>query len=150
MFFPVSIFKPRILLEEGLFHCYFQCFTKFFKSYKWSKTLFKVKNEYHVCSNRSTLMLKCTTFFNLNELRNHILRIILVWSLFCLMQVYVGLHFLQFLLENDFFVFLWFLLCFLFWIKCFESRHRNMFWCYVILFSLYKNSPSGYGSHFAH
>ena len=30
---------------------------------------------------------------NLKELRNCILRIILAWSLFCLAQVYVGLHF---------------------------------------------------------
>ena len=36
----------------------------------------------------------------LKELRNRILRIILVWSLFCLMRVYVGLQFLQFLLED--------------------------------------------------
>ena len=68
----------------------------------------------------------------LKELRNCILRIILVWSLFCLMRIYVGLHFLQFLLENYFFVLLCFVLFFLFWIKCSESRHY-VFWCYVIL-----------------
>ena len=32
--------------------------------------------------------------------RNRILRTILVWSLFCLIRFYVGLHFLRFLLEN--------------------------------------------------
>ena len=32
--------------------------------------------------------------------RNRILRTILVWSLFCLIRLYVGLHFLRFLLEN--------------------------------------------------
>ena len=37
---------------------------------------------------------------NLKELRNRILRTILVGSLFCLIRLYVGLHFLQFLLEN--------------------------------------------------
>ena len=31
----------------------------------------------------------------LKELRNHTLGIILVWSLFCLIQVFLGLHFLQ-------------------------------------------------------
>ena len=33
---------------------------------------------------------------NLKEPRNRILRIILVWSLFCLMRIFVVLHFLQF------------------------------------------------------
>ena len=32
--------------------------------------------------------------------RNCNLRFILAWSLFCLMRVYLGLHFLQFLFEN--------------------------------------------------
>ena len=36
----------------------------------------------------------------LKELRNRILHIILVWSLFSLTWVYAGLHFLQFILEN--------------------------------------------------
>ena len=71
---------------------------------------------------------------SLKELRNGILRIIPVWSLFCLIRVYVALHFLQFILENLFFVFLYFLQCFLLWIKSFESRHyKYVFWCYVIL-----------------
>ena len=38
--------------------------------------------------------------FKLKELRNRILRAILAWSLFCLTRLYVGLHFLRFLLEN--------------------------------------------------
>ena len=58
----------------------------------------------------------------LKELRNR--RIIPVWSLLCLIRVDVGLHFLKFILENLFFTFL-----------CF-------FW--VILFSLYKNTPYKY------
>ena len=36
----------------------------------------------------------------LKELRNRIIRSILVWSLFCLIRLYVGMHFLRFLLEN--------------------------------------------------
>ena len=36
----------------------------------------------------------------LKELRNRILRTILTWSLFSLIRFYVGLHFLQFRLEN--------------------------------------------------
>ena len=36
----------------------------------------------------------------LKELRNRILRTILPWSLFSLIRLYVGLHFLQFRLEN--------------------------------------------------
>ena len=36
----------------------------------------------------------------LKELRNRILRTILTWSLFSLIRLYVGLHFLQFRLEN--------------------------------------------------
>ena len=36
----------------------------------------------------------------LKELRNRILRTTLVWSLFSLMRLHVGLHFLQILLEN--------------------------------------------------
>ena len=43
-------------------------------------------------------------FFRTNKIfkgvRNRILRTILVWSLFCLIRLYVGLHFLRFLLEN--------------------------------------------------
>ena len=59
----------------------------------------------------------------------------LVWSLFCLIRLYVGLHFLQFLLENKFFVFL----CFL-WIKALNYKCKS---CCVILicsfvFTLYK------------
>ena len=38
--------------------------------------------------------------YHLKELRNRILRIILVWSLFYLIRVYLGLHFLKFILEN--------------------------------------------------
>ena len=37
---------------------------------------------------------------NLVELRNRILRFILLWSLLCLIRLYVGLNFLWFLLEN--------------------------------------------------
>ena len=58
----------------------------------------------------------------LKELLNCTLRIILVWSLFCLIRVYVGLHFLQFFSKTSFLFFLCFL-CFLFWVKCFEARH---------------------------
>ena len=36
----------------------------------------------------------------LKELQNRILRTILTWSLFSLIRLYVGLHFLQFRLEN--------------------------------------------------
>ena len=36
----------------------------------------------------------------LKELRNPILRTILAWPLFSLIRLYVGLYFLQFLLEN--------------------------------------------------
>ena len=36
----------------------------------------------------------------LKELRNRILCTFLVWLLFCLIQLYVGLYFLSFLLEN--------------------------------------------------
>ena len=36
----------------------------------------------------------------LKELRNRILRTIPTWSLFSLIRLYVGLHFLQFRLEN--------------------------------------------------
>ena len=36
----------------------------------------------------------------LKELRNRIIRNILVWSLLCLIRLYAGLHFLRFLLEN--------------------------------------------------
>ena len=56
----------------------------------------------------------------LKELRNRVLLNILVWSLFCLIRVSVGLHFLQFHLENWFFVFL----CFVF-LFCFESNVLN-------------------------
>ena len=47
---------------------------------------------------KSTLFLK--------ELQNCILRIIRIWSLFCSIWIYASLHFLLFLLENYFFVFL--------------------------------------------
>ena len=62
--------------------------------------------------------------------------LILVLSLFCIIWFYVGLHFLQFLLENKFFVFL----CFLS-IKTLKYAPS----CYVILLcnfvlTLYKNS----------
>ena len=46
----------------------------------------------------------------LKELRNRILSTILVWSLFCLIRLYVGLNLLRFLLENQSFVYF---LCFL-------------------------------------
>ena len=36
----------------------------------------------------------------LKKLQNCILCTILAWSLFCLIQLYVGLYFLRFLLEN--------------------------------------------------
>ena len=38
----------------------------------------------------------------LKELRNCILRTVLVWPLFCLIQVYVGLYFLQFFWKTSF------------------------------------------------
>ena len=44
--------------------------------------------------------LQTVYFLRLKELRNRILRAIHVWSLFCLIQLYVGLYFLRFLLEN--------------------------------------------------
>ena len=44
------------------------------------------------------------------ELRNFILRIICLWSLFCSIQVYASQHFLPILLEASFFVYQ----CFLF------------------------------------
>ena len=73
---------------------------------------------------------------HLKELRNRILHTILVWSLFSLMWLYVGLHFLEFLFQTWFFVFL----CFL-WIKTLKYVSS----CYVILIcnfvlTLYKNS----------
>ena len=57
-----------------------------------------------------------------------------------LIRLYVGLQFLQFLLENQFFIFQWFL-CFLFWIKTL----KHVLSCYVIFLrnfglTLYKNS----------
>ena len=66
------------------------------------------------------------------------LRTIIVWSLFCLIWLYVGLHFLRFLFENWFFIFL----CLL-WIKILKYAASS---CYVILIcsfvlTLYKNSP---------
>ena len=39
-------------------------------------------------------------FFTLKEVWNRVLPTILVWSLFCLIRLYVGLRFLQFLLGN--------------------------------------------------
>ena len=45
----------------------------------------------------------------LKELRNRISRIIRLWSLFCSIRVYASLHFLQILLENQFFIILLFL-----------------------------------------
>ena len=53
-------------------------------------------------------LLKHLTPFNffshvLKELRNRITRNVLVWSLFYLILLNVGLHFLRFLLENQFF-----------------------------------------------
>ena len=50
-------------------------------------------------------LLKHLTPFNffshvLKELRNRITRNVLVWSLFYLIRLYVGLHFLRFLSEN--------------------------------------------------
>ena len=85
---------------------------------------------------------------NLKELRNRTLSIILVWSLFFLIRVYVGLHFLQFLLKNQFFVFL----CFWRFVFFCESDvlNQNIKMSYhasefnVILFSLYKNSAYKY------
>ena len=44
--------------------------------------------------------LQTVYFLRLKELRNRILRAIYVWSLFCLIRLYVGLYFLRFLLEN--------------------------------------------------
>ena len=49
------------------------------------------------CSNQYVM---ATLDLGLKELWNRVLRIILVWSLFSLIRVYVSLHFLQFLLEN--------------------------------------------------
>ena len=37
---------------------------------------------------------------DLKELRNRILRTTFVWSLFSLIRLYVGLHFLQIILKN--------------------------------------------------
>ena len=73
----------------------------------------------------------------LKELRNRILRTILVWSLLCLIRLCVGLHFLRFLSEIYVFVFLYFL-----WIKSLKYASSD----YVILTSsfvltLYKNPP---------
>ena len=48
-------------------------------------------------------------FTVLKELRNRISRIIRLWSLFCSIRVYASLHFLQILLENQFFIILLFL-----------------------------------------
>ena len=45
----------------------------------------------------------------LKELRNRISRIIRVWSLFCSIRVYASQHFLQILVENQFFIVLRFL-----------------------------------------
>ena len=74
---------------------------------------------------------------SLQELRNRILRTTLTWSLFCLIRLYAGLQFLRRLLENTFFVILWFL-----WIKTLKYASS----CYVILICsfvliLYKNPP---------
>ena len=72
----------------------------------------------------------------LNELQNCILDTILVWSLFLLIRLYMGLHFLQFLLENLFFVFLFFL-----WINRlkYASSCNFILICNFVL-TLYRNS----------
>ena len=75
----------------------------------------------------------------LKELRNLIFRIILVWSLFCLIRICVGLHFLQFLLENFSFLSVFsvlFVLNQMLWIKALKyvlSWDPAMKFCYVIL-----------------
>ena len=58
------------------------------------------------------------SFFSLKELRNCIPRIIRVWSLFCSIRVYRGLHFLPIFLENQFFLSFW-AFC-VFWLFCVE------------------------------
>ena len=74
---------------------------------------------------------------SLQELRNRILGTTLTRSLFWLIRLCIGLQFLRLLLENMFFVILWFL-----WIK--TSKYASS--CYVILICsfvliLYKNPP---------
>ena len=83
---------------------------------------------------------------SLKELQNPVLSFILVWSLFCLIRLYVGLHFLQFPWKTSFSSF------YAFCVFCFESNLLNqdikiyVLSCYVILLcnfvlTLYKNSP---------
>ena len=83
---------------------------------------------------------------SLKELQNPVLSFILVWSLFCLIRLYVGLHFLQFPWKTSFSSF------YAFCVFCFESNLLNqdikiyVLSCYVILLCnfvliLYKNSP---------
>ena len=61
-------------------------------------------NHMHEFPLEQVIELVSTRFFKitllLKELRNRILRVIVVWSLICLLPVYVGLHFLPILLEN--------------------------------------------------
>ena len=98
----------------------------------------------------------CKTYLlhaNLKELRNYILGIILAWSLFCLIQVYVGLHFLKFLFENQLQTSLSVRSVF-----CFESNVSNQdikicvimilkrSICHVILFSICRSPRSSHRS----
>ena len=87
----------------------------------------------NLATNATVVFKLCSMLITtLKELKNCILCTILAWSLFCLIWLYVGLHFLRFLLENQFFVFLYF----------FQSRHQNMgHMISSFVLTLYKNLP---------
>ena len=92
-----SILKPVMFADD----------TNLFLSNKDINKLFHVMNTE---LQKMSIWLKTNKLsLNLEEQRNCILCTILESSLFCLIQLYVGLHFLQFHLENQFSVFLYFL-----------------------------------------
>ena len=98
-----------------------QCFSTYFRKLKEIGVLQPIFPDYVISCNYVYKNI-FTQFPVLKELRNCILLIILACSLFGLIRVNLGLHFLQFLFKNQFFVFLCFLR-FLFWVKCFEPRY---------------------------
>ena len=75
------------------------------ENYWLIKSLSRRSNDWIFASLKKIKQLKWLNWTKLllKELRNLILRTIFVWSLFCLIRVYVGLHFLWFLWENQFF-----------------------------------------------
>ena len=80
-----------------------------------------------------------SNLLRLKELRNCISFIFRVRSLFCLVRVYVSLHFLPIPLENKVIVFLcvfFFCFCFFFWIRCDLRRLKNI-WLIIQVFFLY-------------